>query len=96
MNKVRSLTASIGVATLIVVGLACGAGEAPADVGPASELTQAQDRPAPSGSPGDVTLAPTTGGGTPRVGLTYEGEAYHQDNDAHDADKVQVGSEQKP
>ena len=45
MNRMKGLTLGLGVATLIVVGLACGAGETPAtaETGPAVESPGADD-----------------------------------------------------
>ena len=45
MSRITGLALGLGVATLIVVGLACAAGEAPAptEAGPASESPQAED-----------------------------------------------------
>ena len=64
---------------LMLIGLACGAGEAPApkETGSPPESTQAQDRPGPSGSPGEST-SPVIPGGAPLVSLTHEGTVYYQ------------------
>ena len=53
MNWIKGLALGLGVATLIVVGLACGAEEAPAPTGagPASESSQAE---------GPSTIEPST------------------------------------
>ena len=53
MSRIKGLALGLGVATVIVVGLACGAGEAPAptEVGPASESPQAE---------GPSTIEPST------------------------------------
>ena len=53
MNGIKGLALGLGVATLIVVGLACGAEEAPAPTGagPASESSQAE---------GPSTIEPST------------------------------------
>ena len=79
MNGIKGLALGLGVVTLIVVGLACGAREAPApkETGSPPESTQAQDRPGPSGSPGERT-SPVIPGGAPLVSLTYEGAVYYQ------------------
>ena len=78
MNRIKGLALGLGVATLIVAGLACGAEEKqnPTEVGPTSDTPQAQDRPGPSGSP-TVDTPPVTGGGTPPASLTYEGVVYY-------------------
>jgi hypothetical protein len=80
MNRIRGLGLRIGLATLIVAGLACGAEERqdPAEAGPASDGPQAQDRPAPPGSPGENT-PPVIPGGAPRAALSYDGAALYQD-----------------
>ena len=78
MNRIKGLALGLGVATLIVVGLACGAEEKqdPAEVEPVSDAPQAQGQPGPSGLPGanTSTVIPR---GTPRVNLTYEGAVYY-------------------
>ena len=53
MNRIRGLALSVGLATLIVAGLACGAEDKqdPTEAGPASAAPQAQDLPGPSGEP---------------------------------------------
>ena len=78
MNRIKGLALGVGVATLIVVGLACGAGEKqnPAGAEPVSDAPQAQDQPGPSGSPGANT-SPAIPGGAPLVELTYEGAVYY-------------------
>ena len=80
MNRTKGLALALGVATLIVVGLACGAGEkqVPSEMGPASDSPQAQGQPGPSGSPGEDS-SPVVSEGSPRASLTYEGLAYYQD-----------------
>ena len=86
MNRIGSLTLIIGLAVLIVVGLACGAEKKqdPANAGPASDAQQAQGHPGPSGSPAEntSTLVPA---GAPLVSLTYEGTVYYQDPLSTDA-----------
>ena len=69
MNRIKGLGIGLGMAAMMVVGLACGGGETQ---GPA------QDQPGPSGSPGENT-PPVMSGGAPLVRLTYEGAIYHSD-----------------
>ena len=54
MNRTNGFAIELGVATLIVAGLACGAEEQqdPTEAGAASDVPQAHHRPAPSGSAG--------------------------------------------
>ena len=91
MNRIGSLTLIIGLAVLIVVGLACGAEEKqdPTEAGPASDAPQTQDRPGPSGEPAEAA-PPVTGGGTPRApraSLTYEGVVYYGNSLGREAAK---------
>ena len=69
MNRSKGLGIGLALAALMVVGLACGAGET---------QDPAQDQPGPSGSPGENT-PPAISGGAPLVSLTYEGAIYHPD-----------------
>ena len=75
MNKIKAVGLGIGVATLAVIGLACG------DEGTPAGPRQAEDQSAvgPSGElPEDIP--PVTGGGTPLAPLpsvTYEGVVYY-------------------
>ncbi|MFQ5968382.1 MAG: hypothetical protein ACE5MI_12365 [Acidimicrobiia bacterium] len=83
MNRIRGLVLGVGLLTLIVAGLACGADvtQEPAEAGPASEPPQAQERPSPSSEPVEVS-PPVTGGGAPRAPVpyfSYEGVIYHHD-----------------
>ena len=55
-----------------------------AEGGPASDAPLAQDRPGPSGSPGEDT-PPVIPGGAPLVRLTFEGTVYYQDPLSTDA-----------
>ncbi len=73
MNRIKGIALGLGATTLIVVGLACGAGEkqVPAETEPVSNAQQAQGQPGPSSS----SVIPM---GTPRVSLTYEGVVYYQ------------------
>ena len=79
MNRKGSLTLVIGLAVLIVVGLACGAEEKKdsTNAGPASDAHQAQGQPGPSGSPGENTST-LIREGAPLANLTYEGAVYNQ------------------
>ena len=91
MNRIKGLALGLGVATLSVVGLACGGGEAPAptEARPASDAPQTQDRPGPSGEPAEAA-PPVTGGGTPRApraSLTYEGVVYYGNSLGREAAK---------
>ena len=71
MNRIGRLTLTIGLAVLIVVGLACGAEE---------KQDQAQDQPGPSGSPGEDT-SPVVPAGAPPMSLIYEGAVHYYDRD---------------
>ncbi len=75
MTRIKGVALGLGVATLMVVGLACGAGETQdsAEAGPASDSPQAQGQPQPSGSPVIAGSPPA-----PRGSLTYEGAVYYQ------------------
>ena len=57
MNRIKGLALGLGLAALMVVGFACGAGDTqdPAEGGPASDSPQAQGQPRPSGSAGEMT-----------------------------------------
>ena len=85
MNKIRVLMGSIGVATLIVVGVACGSGD---DRGTDVPVPTP---PVPTSAEGQTTAGPSTSGpvasgddrpllpaGAPRATLTYDGTAYYQ------------------
>ena len=81
MNRIKGLALGLGLAALMVVGLACGAGETqdPAEAGPASGSPQAQGQPRPSGSAGEITSPVISGSPlAPLVSLTYEGAVYYQ------------------
>ena len=88
MNKIGSLTLLVGLAVLMVVGLACGAEEKqdPANAGPASDAQQAEVQPGPSGSPGENT-SPVVPAGAPPANLTYEGAVYYGDSFGRDDPK---------
>ena len=61
MNRIKGFALRLGVAMLIVAGLACGAEEQqdPTKAGAASDVPQAHHRPAPSAPAGDNTPNPT-------------------------------------
>ncbi len=88
MNRIGRLTLIIGLAVLIVVGLACGAEEKqdPANAGPASDAQQAHGQPGPSGSPGENT-SPVVPAGAPLANLTYEGAVHYADSLGRDDPK---------
>ena len=78
MNRIKGLALGLGSAALMVVGLACGTGEAqdPAEAGPASDSPQAEGQTGPSDSAGENT-SPVISGGSPLVSLTYAGAVYY-------------------
>ncbi len=88
MNTIGRLTLIIGLAVLIVVGLACGAEEKqdPANAGPESDAQQVQGQPGPSGSPEENT-SPVVPAGAPLANLTYEGAVYYGDSRGSDNPK---------
>ena len=67
MNRIKGFALRLGVAMLIVAGLACGAEEQqdPTEAGAASDVPQAHHRPAPSGSAGENTPNLTHGSPPP-------------------------------
>ncbi len=68
MNRIGSLTLIIGLAVLIVVGLACGA-----------EENQDQSQLGLSGSPGEDT-SPVVPAGSPVASLIHEGAIHYADS----------------
>ena len=69
MNKMKAVGLGVGVATLAVIGLACGNG------GTSPPQAEDQSTVGPSGEPAEDP-SPVTGGGTPRASFTYEGAVY--------------------
>ena len=69
MSRIKGFALALGVAMLIVAGLACGAEEKqdPTDTGPPSNDLQARGRSAPSGSAGQNTPNLTIGSPQPPV-----------------------------
>ena len=78
MNRIGSLTLSLGLAPLVVASLACSVGEKqdPAKTVPVSDAPQAQSQAGQSAPPGANTSPPIPHG-DPRVNLTYEGAVYY-------------------
>ncbi len=73
MNKMKAVGLGVGLAALMVVGLACGNGGTPASPPQAED----QSTVGPSGEPAEDT-SPVIPGGTPLASLTYEGVVYYQ------------------
>ncbi len=82
MNRIRGLALSVGLATLIVAGLACGAEDKqdPTEAGPASDASQAQDLPGPSGEPAPALThgspPPPAPSGSPLAVLKFHDVIY--------------------
>ncbi len=73
MNRIGSLALIIGLAVLIVVGLACGAEEKQ------DPAKQPQGQLGPSGSPGEDT-SPVVPAGSPVASLIQEGAIHYADS----------------
>ena len=85
MNRIKGFALRLGVAMLIVAGLACGAEEQqdPTEAGAASDVPQAHHRPAPSGSAGENTPnlthgspPPPASSGSPEPSLKFDDVNY--------------------